>query len=63
MQLVYYEWTDKKTGEVHTFPDGVDPFWDYAPGASRADVVRQQVLRKAEGLPPVIGKQLTQHIS
>lgn len=27
-----YEWTDPKTGEVHTVPAGIDPGWDYNPG-------------------------------
>lgn len=58
-----YDWTDKKTGEVHTFPKGIDPFFDYAPGASRVDFIRQQMLRKAEGLPPAIGNQLKDFIN
>jgi len=28
----YYEWTNKKTGEVHRVPVGIDPGWDYNPG-------------------------------
>ena len=27
-----YEWTDKKTGETHTIPKGIDPGWDYNVG-------------------------------
>jgi hypothetical protein len=53
-----YEWADPKTGEVHTFPKGIDPFWDYAPGASRVDMVREQARRKAEGLQPATGAAL-----
>lgn len=53
-----YDWVDPKTGEVHTFPKGIDPFWDYAPGRSRIDVIRAQMLRKAEGMPLAIGEQL-----
>jgi hypothetical protein len=30
----YYEWTDKRTGEVHQVPKGIDPGWDYSPGKS-----------------------------
>ena len=26
------EWVDKKTGEVHDVPVGIDPGWDYNPG-------------------------------
>lgn len=31
-----YEWIDKKTGEVHTIPKGIDPGWDYLPGETWA---------------------------
>ncbi|MDH5524452.1 MAG: hypothetical protein OEY01_10740 [Desulfobulbaceae bacterium] len=27
-----YEWIDKRTGEVHQVPKGIDPGWDYNPG-------------------------------
>jgi uncharacterized protein with gpF-like domain len=37
------EWTDKVTGEVHHVPVGIDPGFDYAPGAtSQAERARQQ---------------------
>lgn len=26
------EWTNKRTGEVHQVPEGIDPGWDYNPG-------------------------------
>jgi len=29
-----YEWVDKKTGEVHQVPVGIDPGWAYNPGKS-----------------------------
>lgn len=29
-----YEWTDKKSGQVHTIPNGIDPGWDYNVGKS-----------------------------
>lgn len=53
-----YDWTDPKTGETHSFPNGVDPFWDYAPGASVAKRVQEQIERKLPGLPDPIAKQL-----
>lgn len=28
----YYNWTDKKTGQVHRVPGGIDPGWGYNPG-------------------------------
>lgn len=30
--IEYYDWVDKKTGEVHRVPKGIDPGWDYNPG-------------------------------
>jgi hypothetical protein len=27
-----FEWTDKRTGEIHTVPQGIDPGWAYNPG-------------------------------
>ena len=52
----FYEWTDKKTGEIHLVPKGIDPGWDYAPGASVADGLRQ----KPASLPPKIASELIQ---
>lgn len=46
-----YNWTDKVTGEVHTFPKGIQPFWDYAPGASLDARIKDLMRRKAETLP------------
>jgi uncharacterized protein with gpF-like domain len=46
-----YEWTNKKTGETMEIPKGIDPGWQYAPGAKpeadRARVVRESMM----GLP------------
>jgi hypothetical protein len=28
----YRDWTNRKTGEVHQVPQGIDPGWDYNPG-------------------------------
>ncbi len=27
-----YEWIDKRTGEIHNVPKGIDPGWDINPG-------------------------------
>ena len=41
------EWVDKKTGEAHQVPVGIDPGFDYSPGSkSQADVLRQQQISK-----------------
>lgn len=55
-----YEWTDPETGEVHTVPQGVDPGWDYAPGASVVDRTREQMERKARGMPEGLGSALVE---
>lgn len=41
-----------------TVPKGIDPGWDYAPGALRASQVRQQIEGRIAALPPKIGEQL-----
>lgn len=55
-----YEWTNKRTGEVHTVPKGIDPGFDYPAGGSRVDLVRKQVERKAAGpnLDEIIARKL-----
>lgn len=57
-----YEWTDPKTGEIHEFPKGIQPFWDYAPGASLTDVTKAQVTRKIAGLPEELGGKLSEMV-
>lgn len=49
-----YVWKDKVTGLRHEIPRGIDPGWDYAPGASRVGFLRQEWERKAErmGIKP-----------
>lgn len=51
-----YEWTDKVTGEVHTFPKGIQPFWDYAPGASLDTRLKDLLRRKSQALPKDMSK-------
>lgn len=51
-------YTDKVTGETKTVPNGIDPGWDYAPGASRAEFLRQRNVEKAKTLPGGIGEAL-----
>jgi hypothetical protein len=59
-----YEWTDKRTGEVHSVPKGIDPGFDYPPGGSRAEQIRRQVERKAAGpnLDEIIARKLLEHL-
>jgi uncharacterized protein with gpF-like domain len=48
-----YDWTDKVTGELHrNIPAGIDPGWDYAPGATRTDLLADRAERKKLTLDP-----------
>lgn len=58
-----YEYTDARTGEVHTLPRGVDYGWDYAPGASVADQLRPTVTRKADTLSPELAAALLEELA
>ena len=44
-----YEWTDKRTGEVHTIPRGIDPGFDYTPNRARLMEAARQAADRAEG--------------
>jgi hypothetical protein len=56
-------WVDKATGEMHRIPNGIDPGFDYAPGASRTDLLRQQLGEKAKALPGDLGKDLQKDLA
>ncbi|GAB5378975.1 MAG: hypothetical protein Alis3KO_00900 [Aliiglaciecola sp.] len=49
------EWTDKRTGEVHQIPNGIDPGFDYSPGEiDTASIIKRQQSQKpplAQRLP------------
>lgn len=34
-EIKYYDWTNPRTGETISVPEGVDPGWDYAPGEKK----------------------------
>ncbi|RLC25797.1 MAG: phage head morphogenesis protein [Deltaproteobacteria bacterium] len=36
-EIETYEWIDKKTGEIHRVPVGIDPGWAYNPGKAAFD--------------------------
>ncbi|MFH1984130.1 MAG: phage minor head protein [Pseudomonadota bacterium] len=52
-----YEWTNKRTGETHQVPVGIDPGFAYTPGASRMSW--QPDLAK---YPPALRGHLERHI-
>ncbi|MFH1027684.1 MAG: phage minor head protein [Pseudomonadota bacterium] len=47
-----YEWTNKRTGEVSEIPNGIDPGFDYGPGASPEADRRRIIGQSIAGLPP-----------
>lgn len=58
-----YNWKDPKTGDWHTFQKGIQPFWDYAPGASLSARAAEAIARKIETLPPAISQQLSRYLA
>ncbi|MBF0136754.1 MAG: hypothetical protein HQL65_10980 [Magnetococcales bacterium] len=53
-----YTWTDRH-GEKHQVPVGIDPGWDYAPGASRlASRMRETVAKQVAGVPAGLRKAM-----
>lgn len=58
-----YEWTDSVTGEVHQVPNGIDPGWDYTPGATRVEQLTKDLQRKTAKLPAAIGAELKKAVS
>lgn len=47
-----YEWTNPRSGEIFRIPEGIDPGWGYAPGATRAAEIIPIARDKAAGAPP-----------
>ncbi|MEY9717865.1 SPP1 gp7 family putative phage head morphogenesis protein [Sinorhizobium fredii] len=45
-------WVNKRTGEVHDIPVGIDPGWNYNPGRAGANVaINEALAQKAAGAP------------
>lgn len=53
------EWTDKKTGEIHLVPKGIDPGFDYAPGAKPQSA---QIKEQLDTKPP-LAERLSERIA
>lgn len=47
-----YEWTNPRTGKRHKLPEGIDPGFDYNPGAERLAELQRLAAEKAKALPP-----------
>jgi len=54
---------EDRHGNLHTVPDGIDPGWAYAPGASRADRLRDLTEAKADKLPEALAAALLQDLN
>ena len=52
------DWVDKATGEVHQVPNGIDPGFDYRPGATRVDRLRQQLVTGTARLDPELARSV-----
>jgi hypothetical protein len=48
------DWKDSR-GVVHQVPNGIDPGWDYAPGAHAQTALRDLFARRVRDLPPELG--------
>jgi len=44
--ITFRDWTNKRTGEVRRVPDGIDPGWDYNPGAAGHRVTVERLADK-----------------
>ena len=42
------EWTNRLTGETRSVPEGIDPRWDYNPGAAHVKRVQRGLIAKLE---------------
>lgn len=47
-----YNWTNPRTGKTERIPEGLDPGWNYNPGADYAKHLTETAIAKARGLPP-----------
>lgn len=57
-----YPWVDPKTGQSHTFPNGVQPFWDYVPGKSVVEKLIDFQQRKLDNIPWQIARSNVQDV-
>lgn len=48
----FYTWNNPRTGETTQIPKGVDPGWDWNPGASRLERAQKGLEEKAKQFPP-----------
>jgi SPP1 gp7 family putative phage head morphogenesis protein len=46
-----YKWTNPRTGDILSVPNGVDPGFDYNPGVDLAAHLRKVAIEKAQALP------------
>lgn len=49
-----YTWTNPRTGKTEKVPQGLDPGWNYNPGADYLKNLTATAIAKARGLPPQV---------
>ena len=52
-----YEWTDKRTGEVHTVPKGIDPGFDYTPNRESLQAAARDAAESAKDRTAALGRE------
>ena len=55
------EWTNRLTGETRSVPVGIDPGWDYNPGAAHVRRAQRGLIAKLESRQLEIGRAVVRH--
>ena len=55
-EIEYKEWVNKRTGEVHKVPKGIDPGWDYNPGVTRGTAINEHAKTAKKEMQTVLAK-------
>ena len=55
------EWTNRLTGETRPVPDGIDPGWDYNPGAAHVKRAQRGLIAKLASRQLEIGQAVVRH--
>lgn len=58
-----YDWTNPRTGKTERVPDGIDPGWNYNPGADYAKHLAETAIAKARTLRPELTPAAVKGIS
>lgn len=58
-----YTWTNPRTGKTEKVPVGLDPGWNYNPGADYLKHLTQTAIAKARALPPQVAPAAVQGLN